>query len=226
MITILRFFADYAVLIYLLLAGGLLFALRALFRAQHELSQSVFGLERELARRHIGQAMTALTLVALLAGSEVVLTAFLAPNLPAFSLLSTPTINPLTTQTSTIPPELLQTIGALTPQLTATAQVTGCVPGQIMITYPKAGDIIKGSIELLGTANIPNFGYFYYEFSPAGSDTWQSIAGGNQAVQDGSLGNWDTSLIAPGNYALRLVVTDSQANVLPACIVPLQITAP
>lgn len=226
MITILRFFAEYAVLIYLLLAVGLVFALRALFRAQHELSQSVFGLERELAHRHISQALTALTLVALLAGSEVVLTAFLAPNLPAFSLLSTQTINPLTTQTSTIPPELLQTIGALTPQPTATAQVSGCVPGQIMITYPKPGDIIKGSIVLLGTANIPNFGYFYYEFSPAGSDTWQSIEGGNQAVQDGSLGKWDTSLITPGNYNLRLVVTDSQANLLPPCIVPLQITAP
>lgn len=226
MTTILRFFAEYAVLIYLLLAVGLVFALRALFRARHELGQSVFGLERELAHRHIGQAMTALTLVALLAGSEVVLTAFLAPNLPAFSLLSTQTINPLTTQTSTIPPELLQTIGALTPQPTATAQASGCIPGQIMITYPKPGDIIKGSIVLLGTANIPNFGYFYYEFSAAGSETWQSIEGGNQAVQDGNLGKWDTSLITPGNYNLRLVVTDSQADVLPACIVPLQITAP
>lgn len=226
MTTILRFFAEYAVLIYLLLAVGLVFALRALFRARHELGQSVFGLERELAHRHIGQAMTALTLVALLAGSEVVLTAFLAPNLPAFSLLSTQTINPLTTQTSTIPPELLQTIGALTPQPTATAQASGCIPGQIMITYPKPGDIIKGSIVLLGTANIPNFGYFYYEFSAAGSETWQSIEGGNKAVQDGNLGKWDTSLITPGNYNLRLVVTDSQANVLPPCIVPVQITAP
>ena len=226
MITILRFFAEYAVLIYLLLAVGLAYALRALFRAKHELSQSVFGLERELARRHISQAMTALTLVALLAGSEVVLSAFLAPNLPAFSLLATQTINPLTTQTSTFPPELLQTIQALTPQPPATAQASGCVPGQIMITYPKPGDVIKGSIVLLGTANIPNFGYFYYEFSAVGSDAWQSIAGGNQAVQDGNLGNWDTSLITPGNYNLRLVVTDSQANVLPACIIPVQITAP
>jgi len=52
--------------------------------------------------------MTALTLVALLAGSEVVPDCFPWRQPAPFSLLSTPTINPLTTQTSTIPPELLQ----------------------------------------------------------------------------------------------------------------------
>jgi len=226
MTTILRFFASYSILIYLVLAIGLLFGIRALGKARGELNQSVFGLERELAQRHLREAVTGLTLVVLLAFSELVLTAFLIPNLPAFSLLSTQTFNPLVTQTSTIPPELLQTIGALTPGVTATAQTSGCVPGQIAITYPKPGDILKGNINLLGTANIPNFGYFYYEFSVVGSDTWQTIAGGNSVVQDDSLGFWDTSLITPGFYNLRLVVTDSQANVLPACIVPVQVIAP
>ena len=226
MATILRFFADYAVLIYLLLAIGLVFTLHALGRGRHELSESVFGLERELARGHIRQAVAALTLVVLLALSELVLTAFLIPNLPAFSILPTQTLNPLATQTGTIPAELLATIQALTPESTATAQASGCVPGQIMITDPKPGNIIKGSIDLQGTANIPNFGFFKYEFSAEGLNTWQTILAGNTVIQDGSLGSWDTSLITPGFYDLRLVVTNSQGNALPPCIIPVQIAAP
>ena len=226
MAIILRFFADYAVLIYLLLAIGLVFVLRALGKARHELNESVYGLERELARGHIRQAVTGLTLVFLLALSELVLTVFLIPNLPAFSILPTQTLNPLATQTSTIPPGLLATFGALTPQPTATSQSSGCIPGQIMITFPKPGDIVKGSIELQGTASIPSFGFFKYEFSAEGSDTWQTITADNAVIQDGNLGKWDTSLITPGFYNLRLVVTNSQGNALPPCIVPIQIAAP
>jgi hypothetical protein len=95
-----------------------------------------------------------------------------------------------------------------------------------MLTVPKPGDIIKGNIKLQGTANIPNFGFFKYEFAADGSDTWQTILAGNTGVQDGWLGDWDTSLITPGFYNLRLVVTNSQGNALPPCIVPIQIAAP
>ena len=226
MTAILRFFTNYEILIYLVLAVGLMFAMRALIRARHEMNESVFGLERELAHRHINEAVTALILVVLLAMAELELTVFLSPNLPASSVLATQTMNPLTTQTGTIPPELLQTIGAFTPQPTLTAQTTGCVPGQIMITFPKPGDIIKGNIELAGTANIPNFGFYKYEFAPLGSDTWETIQAGDQVKQDGDLGNWNTSEITPGYYNLRLVITDNAARVLPACIVPVQIAAP
>jgi hypothetical protein len=226
MTIVLKFFASYAILIYLVLAIGLMFAMRALMRARHELGESVFGLERELAHRHISQAVTALTLVLLLGVGELVLTVFLIPNLPAFALLFTPTMNPLTTPTRTLPPGLLATLGALTPQPTPTAESTGCVPGQIMITSPKPGDIIKGNVELIGTADIPNFGFYYYEFAPIGSDNWQTLPGGNKVIQDKRLGYWDTSTITPGYYNLGLVVTDNQARKLPTCIVPVQIAAP
>jgi hypothetical protein len=167
-----------------------------------------------------------LVLVVLLAMAELELTIFLAPNMPASYLLATKTMNPLATQTGTIPPELLQTIGAFTPEPTLTAQTTGCIPGQIMITYPKPGAIIKGSIELAGTANIPNFGFYKYEFAPIGSDNWATIQAGDQVKQEGDLGNWNTSEITPGYYNLRLVVLDNAAKELPACVVPVQIAAP
>jgi hypothetical protein len=109
---------------------------------------------------------------------------------------------------------------------TATAQATGCIPGQIDITTPKSGDTVNGSIELVGTADVPNFGFYKYEFAPLGSDTWATILANNKVIQDGNLGNWDTSAITPGDYQLRLVVSDNQGNNLPACVVPVRIIAP
>ena len=48
MTAILQFFTNYEILIFLMLAVGLMFAMRALIRARQEMSESVFGLEREL----------------------------------------------------------------------------------------------------------------------------------------------------------------------------------
>jgi hypothetical protein len=226
MAAILHFFTSYAILIYLLLVVGLMFSVRSLVRARREMGESLYGLERETAHRHTSQAVAALSLIVLLALAELVLTVFLAPNLPASSLLVTPTMNPLITPTITIPPELLATIGVLTPESTPTAQTTGCIPGQIMITSPKPGDVIKGQVILVGTANIPNFGFYKYEFSALGTDVWSTIQANREVKQDVELGGWDTSEVSPGDYNLRLVVIDNQGNVLPPCIVPVRVAAP
>jgi hypothetical protein len=226
MAAILHFFSSYAILIYLILAIGLFFACRGLVRARVEMGESMYGLERESAHRHTGQAVAALSLIVFLAVGELVLTVFLVPNLPAFSLLLTPTMNPLTTPTSIIPPELLATIGALTPMATPTAKTTGCIPGQIMITSPKPGDVVKGQVILVGTASIPNFGFYKYEFAPLGTDVWFTIEANNKVIQDLELGTWETSEVVPGDYDLRLVVLDNQGNALPPCIVPVRVAAP
>jgi hypothetical protein len=226
MTTILQFFKNYAILIFLLLILGLIFSIRSLARARREMSGSLFGLERETAHRHTSQAVATVSLVVFLGVAELVLIVFLAPNMPAFSLLVTPTLNPLITTTSTIPPELLATIGVITPLSTLTPQTAGCIPGQIMITSPKPGAIVKGQVELFGTADIPNFGFFKFEFSPYGSDVWSTIGADRKITQNSSLGNWDTSEVTPGDYNLRLVVIDNQGNSLPPCIVPLRVAAP
>jgi predicted membrane-bound mannosyltransferase len=95
MAAILHFFTSYAVVIYLLLLVGLLFAGRGLLRARRELSESVFGLERESARRHTRESVAAFVMIISLGVAEVVLTVFLAPNLPASDLLATPTNCPI-----------------------------------------------------------------------------------------------------------------------------------
>jgi hypothetical protein len=225
MITILHFFADYAIPIYLLLLIGILIATRKLIQARSEIRESLYGLEREIARRHTSQAIAALSLVVFMALSEVALTVFMAPNLPASSLLVTPTMNPIIKETITIPADILTTLGLSTTVNTPTARTTGCIPGQIMITSPKAGDVVMGQVILVGTANIPNFGFYKYEFSPIGVDAWLTIQANHAVRQDEELGQWDTSEVTPGDYNLRLVVRDNQGNALPPCVVPLRVIA-
>ncbi len=91
------------------------FCIRSLVRARQEMGESLYGLEKATAHQHTSQALAAISLILFLAIAELVLTVFLAPNIPAFSLLITPTMNPLITPTSTISPELLATIGVTTP---------------------------------------------------------------------------------------------------------------
>jgi hypothetical protein len=224
--TILSFFIHNAPFIYILLAVGLIFGVRKLVLARAETHEANYGLEREIAHHHTSQAITTLTLVGILAVAEFVLLVFLMPNLPALVQLSTPTMNAILAPTGTLSPEIIETLDARTPGITPTAQSSGCIPGLINISSPKAGDEIKGSIILTGDANIPNFGFYKYEFAPLGSDTWSAVEASRKAVIDGNLGNWDTSAILQGDYQLRLVVTDNQGNELPACVIPVRIKTP
>ncbi len=223
MIAVLGFFVRLAPFIFSMLVVGLIIALWRMGRVRAERHSAVFGLEREIANRHMSEVVSALALIGFLALAEFVLVIFLVPNIPALSQLATPTINPLLTPTSTFPLEFRETLGSAQPATTSTAQATGCIPGQIDITSPKPGDQISGSVDLQGTANVPDFGFYKYEFAPVGSDNWATIVARTTVVQDGDLGNWDTSEIATGDYQLRLVVTDNQGNALPACVIPLRI---
>jgi hypothetical protein len=224
--AVLSFFIRFAPLIYLLLVVGLMFGIRRLVQARAEAREAIYGLEREIAHRHASQAISTLALVGFLAVAEVVLVVFLAPSLPALLQVTTPTMNPLLVPTGTLSPELMGTLGAVAPGSTPTAQATGCIPGQINITSPKPGDEIKGQTTLMGTADIPNFGFYKYEFAPLGSDVWSSVQVSRKVVKSGELGKWDTSAIAQGDYQLRLVVTDNKGSVLPACVIPVRIKAP
>jgi len=225
--TILNFFIRFAPLIYALLAIGLVIGLRRLAQARLEAREAIYGLEREIAHRHTSQAITTMTLVGFLAVAELVLIVFLAPILPAFAQLSTPTINAFAPQTGTLSPEMIGTLTAMPPGLTPTALLSsGCIPGMVNITFPKPGDEVKGTVILKGDANIPNFGFYKYEFAPLGTDNWSAIEASRTVVSADELGNWDTSAIDQGDYQLRLVVTDNKGTELPACVIPLRIKNP
>jgi hypothetical protein len=174
----------------------------------------------------MGRAVAALSIVLILACAELLTASIIVPSLPAAFFLSTPTLDLLATPTGTISADLATQL-ALTPRPVPTLQgAQGCQPGKLMLTSPKAGSEISGTVDIVGTVNIPNFGFYKYEVAPLNSDTWSTISAGRTIEIDGTLGHWDTTAVNPGDYQLRLVVTDNQGQALPPCIIPIRILPP
>lgn len=221
MVELYRFLASYEALIYILLAIGALFSFRSLWRAWGEWRVAVFSLEREFSARRLGRSAAISALIIILFCAEFFMASFVIPGLPAEFFLTTPTLDLISTPTGTLSPQAMTEFAGGQPPQQASA--SGCIPNQVMIAYPEPADEIRGAIEIRGTVNIPNFGFYKYEVAPAGSDTWVTISAGRSVVNDASLGRWDTTALTPGDYQLRLVVTDNQGQVLPACIVPVRV---
>ena len=222
MVELYRFLDVYEALIYIVLAIGGMFSFRWLWRSWREWRISVFSLEREFSARRLARSSAISVLIVILFCSVFSVTSFVIPGLPSNYFVPTSTLDFISTPTGTLSPEMM-TQFANAPAGTAIPNTTGCVPSQISITFPEPGIEISGAIELTGTVNIPNFGFYKYEVAPAGSDTWATIAAGRSVVNEGSLGRWDTTALTPGDYQLRLVVTDNQGTLLPACIVPVRV---
>ena len=220
-----KFLADYEVMIYILLAIGGLFSVRWLFQSWKERQVAVYRLEKEFSTRRFGQAAAITVLLIAIFCLEFSMTTFIIPGLPAEVFLSTHTID-LTSSASSGSPSPASTLFPGQPDVSSGSLQTGCVPGQVNLNAPKAGDEIKGIIDLVGTANISNFGFYKYEVAPAASETWATISAGRTIVNESSLGRWDTTAMTPGDYRLRLVVTDNQGNALPPCVIQVRIVPP
>lgn len=218
-----KFLASYEVLIYIVLAIGALFAFRSLWRSWSDWRVAVFSLEREFSARRLARSGVISFIIIIFFCAEFFMATFIIPGLPADFFLTTPTLDLISTPTGTLSPAMMTQYANLPPQGTQAVGATGCISGQLELTNPQPGDEIKGSIELTGTVNVQNFGFYKYEVAPQGSDTWATIAAGRTAVTDGLLGNWDTTALTPGAYQLRLVAVDNQGNILPPCIVPVQV---
>lgn len=221
MLEIVQFFSKYSPGVYFFLIIGLLISLRGFLTNLREQRNLVFGLEREIVHLRVVKSLTGIIIVGLLIIGEFTLVTFLSPTLPSSTLLTTPTFNPLLIPNGTIS----ITQGNETSQPVSTPlQASGCIIGQISITEPKPGQEIRGEVKVIGTADIPNFGFYKYEYSPQGSDNWSTILAGRKAVIDGELGNWDLTELTPGDYVLRLVVFDNINTELPICLIPVRVT--
>jgi hypothetical protein len=225
----LRFFKLYEMWIYLLLGVvGLYFATK-FARAWNELRQSAFGLERESAQNRLNRAASALVLVVMAAIVEFGLVSFIVPAVPEANPLLTPTLNLLVTPTTTLPAEGAPAAQGTNPAPAGNLQSpdqAGCVPAQVFISEPQNGSTIQGIVPITGTANVPNFGYYKFEMARPDDPNWLSIEARNSPVEDGQLGNWNTSIVDPGLYQLRLVVTDNTGQALPACVIEVNVIAP
>jgi hypothetical protein len=224
----LSFFRAFEVWIYLLLAlGGLIYA-RKFILAWQELREASFGLERESAQSRLNQSASILVLLLTMAVIVFILVYFVAPIVPSANLLPTPTLDLLATPTTTLP------AGTGTPPAdiaeipfgTTYSEISpenGCIPGQIEITTPENGAQVGGVVEIIGTADIPNFGFYKFEIKRPDETIWLTIQAGNTIVRNDKLGDWDTSRLIPGEYQLGLVVIDNQAQAAPACVVLLRV---
>jgi len=218
-----RTLASYEPLIYIALAIGGLFAFRRMWRSWREWRDSVYSLEREFALRRLGQATAAAFFILALVFVEFFIATFIAPSLPAADILATPTLDLLLTPAGTLSPEQA-TQAALSPVTQSVPSgMSGCIPDQIMITAPEPGDQVSGTVEITGTASVPNFGFFKYEVASMGSQNWATISAEREPKINAVLGSWNTSSLTNGDYFLRLVITDNVGVSLEPCVIAVRV---
>jgi len=218
-----RALASYEPMVYIALAIGGLFAFRWMYRSWREWRDAVYGLEREFALRRLGQATVLGLFILVLLFVEFYVATFVAPALPASDILSTPTLDLLPVSVGTLSPDAA-TQAALSP-ITPVVQsgMSGCVPDQIIITSPASGSEIAGTVDLTGTVDVPNFGFYKYEVAPAGTETWATISAGDKPKTNESLGELNTTILANGDYFLQLVVIDNVGKTLEPCVIAIRI---
>jgi hypothetical protein len=78
----------------------------------------------------------------------------------------------------------------------------------ISIVSPKAGDVLRGQVNVVGNMDVPNFASaelaFSYATNPA--DSWFTIQTFPQPVhaENPTLATWDTTTLTDGDYILHL----------------------
>jgi len=222
--SILRGLITYSIGIFVLLGVGFLIYLRKLVLAINAWKSSVFGLERDLAKRKLVAASSGLLLLILLFIGEFLLITVINPQLPAAATAAAPTLNPFATPTMTISSEEnLDDPMITTPTIDQESLISECQEGILEISSPADGDAVSGTVEIIGTVNVEDFGSYKYEYSTTGAVDWVTIAAGNSLKLDENLGYWFTSALQPGIFFLQLVPLDNVGEELTPCIITVEV---
>jgi hypothetical protein len=207
---------TYEPLIYISLAILGLFVFRRMWVMWREWRDAVYTLEREFALGRLGRATALGFLVLALFFVEFYIATFVAPSLPASDLMTTPTLDLLASPQATLLP-VDATQAALVTQPVQSG-MSGCVTDQIMITSPRSGEDVSAVVDLIGTANVPNFGFYKYEIALEGTQNWATVSAEREPKINELLGKWNTLSLSNGAYFLRLVITDNVGNSLEPCV--------
>ncbi|HTP11349.1 MAG TPA: hypothetical protein VMP08_24020 [Anaerolineae bacterium] len=94
------------------------------------------------------------------------------------------------------------------------------------ITSPTEGQTIAGLVTITGSADHPDFARWELAYGPDPNpnDAWQPFTEGKQPVHDGTIGTWNTGVIADGGYMLRLRVIRKDSNYSEAFIRGLKVS--
>lgn len=222
MLALLGFLSAYEGLIYFFIVLGWIFLGRWLWRTWKAWRGAIYGLEREISQRRFARALASNVIWFALFLGVFIITSFIVPSMPASLFIATPTVNLLVTPTGTISAEMAATLDAR-PTPRAVDFSEGCVPGEKIIDVPIPGQELSGIVELVGTVDVKDFGFYKFEVSPAGLDHWSPIYAGRKILHDAVLGRIDTGSLTPGDYRLRLVVTNNIGEALTPCEVPIRV---
>lgn len=227
---LLLFLEAYQAWIYLLLGFAAILYGRILLRAFTVYRAAIYELERERALSRSLRSGAILALVATGFVATFILTTFAAPALPA-ALRPTPipTVSLLANPAD-------ENAGAMAEFATATpfsvelVDSGGCANLNATIFEPESFASVQGQVDFKGSANIPGFAFYkleYHDLQPGSN--WLAISASNTVVceqgcpQEDQLGTWDSSLVRPGQYAVQLVVTDTQGNAPMPCQILIQV---
>jgi hypothetical protein len=236
MTVLVKLIADYAVWLYFLLGLVAFLFLRAHMVARRERANSIFALEREAASGRMVQATMGFLVTLAVAGGVFYTSQSLVEEIPLSASTPTPTRLIVLPPTPT-PPPLLPTP---TPTETArprptpaaplpvppdatpspeapTGSPANCPNPGIRISEPGSGASVSGVIQLVGSASIPDFSYYKFEFKGNGFGDWTFIQRFETPVSGGILGAWDTRSVPSGDYEFRLVVVDQTGNYPDPC---------
>lgn len=228
MYEFLGYLRDLEFLIYIVLGSLSAWQLRKFYLAWEELRAAAFGLEKESAQLRLNRSAALLVVLLFLGTAEFGLVSFIIPAIPGVNPLPTPTIDLLATPTSTLVsnPDPNTTPPSVSSPLATDMIMTGCIANEVMITYPENNSTVSGIVEIEGTVNIANFGFYKFEISAADTNNWLTVQAGDLPKEDEMLGFWDTTQLQAGNYYLRLVVIDNEGIQLDPCAVFLYIDNP
>ena len=225
MVGLLQFLKEYEGGIYLvLLTMALIFGAR-LFSELQEKRKTAFSLEREVIQKKINSTIAFMVIVGVLFIGQILLVSVASVRYPGLYTLKTPTAGELPTPTDMFQAmmQMEETPEGLEQTQTSVA-LTGCIPGQIEWLTPLSGDEVTGSVPLSGTINVPNMGFYKYEYRLKGREDWIPIAAGNKVVIESELGgSWNTEQLQPGSYELRIVVSDNQNNLFQPCVIEVKV---
>jgi hypothetical protein len=240
MTILVQLIADYAVWLYFLLGLVALLFLRAYLVARRERDNSIFALERESASGRMVQATIGFLVLVILIGGVFYTSQTLVEEIPLPEVTPTPTVlivlppsptpppllpTPTLTATPrprpTLPP-LEATTAAPTPEVVVGAPASCPNPG-VRISEPGTGATVSGVIRIVGSASIPDFWYYKFEFQGNGFGDWTFIQRFDNPINGGILGAWDTRSVPSGDYQFRLVVVDKTGNYPEPCTVLLSV---
>lgn len=94
------------------------------------------------------------------------------------------------------------------------------------ITSPTDGQALAGLVTITGSADHPEFARWELAYGPDPNpnDAWQPFASGQQQINNGTLGTWNTGVVADGGYMLRLRVVRKDSNYSEAVVRGLKVS--